>query len=136
MLSIMKVCCTTLLAFLFAGSFAFPAAAAAEAALQKFPDVVEVKVRASGADRFDFDATLSSPYDSPQRYADAFRVLGRDGQVFGERVLLHDHANEQPFTRDLYGVSIPGRVRVVVVQARDQKYGYGGKTVEIALPGR
>jgi hypothetical protein len=27
-------------------------------------------------------------------------------------------------------------VRVVVVQARDQKYGYGGKTVEVALPGR
>jgi hypothetical protein len=107
-----------------------------EAAQQKFPDVVAVKVRSSGTDRFDFDATISSPYDTPQRYADAFRVVSRDGQVFGERKLLHDHANEQPFTRDLYGVSIPRSVHTVVVQARDQKYGYGGKTVEVPLPGR
>lgn len=49
---------------------------------------------------------------------------------------LHDHAGEQPFTRDLYGVRIPRGVRAVTVQARDQKYGYGGKTVEVALPGR
>ncbi len=106
------------------------------AAEQKFPDVVGVTARASGADSFDFDATISSPYDSPRRYADAFRVMGRDGRVFGERRLWHDHASEQPFTRDLYGVSIPPGVGVVVVQARDQKYGYGGKTFELALPGR
>jgi hypothetical protein len=103
---------------------------------QKFPDVVAAKVRASGTDRFDFDVTISSPYDTPQRYADAFRVVGADGAVFGERVLLHDHAGEQPFTRDLYGVKIPAGVRSVIVEARDRKYGYGGKTVRVALPGR
>jgi hypothetical protein len=103
---------------------------------QRHPDVIDVKVRASGPNRFDFDVTVSSPYDTPQRYADAFRVADRQGRVFGERKLLHDHAGEQPFTRDLYGVSIQPSVRSVVVQARDQKYGYGGKTVEVALPGR
>ncbi len=103
---------------------------------QKYPDVVAVKIRPRGADVFDFDVTVSSPYDSPRRYADAFRVLGKDGQAYGERKLLHDHAGEQPFTRDLYGVKIPGGVRSVTVQARDQKYGYGGKAVETALPGR
>ncbi|MDP1683074.1 MAG: hypothetical protein Q8L39_15040 [Burkholderiales bacterium] len=103
---------------------------------QKYPNVVAVKVQSSGVDTFNFDATVSSPYDSAQRYADAFRVMGKDGQVFGERKLLHDHADEQPFTRDLYFVKIPRGVRVVVLQARDQKYGYGGKTVEVALPGR
>jgi len=56
--------------------------------------------------------------------------------VLGERILLHDHAGEQPFTRDLYGVRIPRGIRTVSVQARDQQYGYGGKTVEVALPGR
>jgi hypothetical protein len=104
--------------------------------LQKFPNVVAAKVRASGADTFDFDVTVSSRYDTPQRYADAFRVVGADGSVFGERVLLHDHAGEQPFTRDLYGVKIPPGIRSVVLQARDQRYGYGGKTVRVALPGR
>lgn len=103
---------------------------------QKFPDVVAAKVVPRDADRFDFDITVSSPYDTPQRYADAFRAEGKDGRVFGERKLLHDHAGEQPFTRDLHGVRIPPGVRVVVIQAKDQKHGYGGKTVEVALPGR
>lgn len=103
---------------------------------QRFPDVVAVKVRPAGADTFNFDVTISSPYDTPRRYADAFRVIGKDGTVFGERILLHDHASEQPFTRDLYGVTIPKGIRSITVQARDRKYGYGGKTVSIDLPGR
>ncbi|MBU1223529.1 MAG: hypothetical protein KKA22_03130 [Gammaproteobacteria bacterium] len=112
------------------------AAQAGDAASQRYPDVVAVKAQSRAADTFDFDVTVSSPYDTPQRYADAFRVVGKDGTVHGERRLLHDHAGEQPFTRDLYGVRIPRGVRAVTVQARDQKYGYGGKTVEVALPGR
>ena len=102
----------------------------------RYPDVLAVKVRAAGADSFDFDVTISSPYDTPQRYADAFRAMDKDGRVLGERVLLHDHADEQPFTRDLYRVAIPPGVRAVVIQGRDQKFGYGGKVVEVALPGR
>ena len=101
---------------------------------QTFPDVLAVKVRALGDGRFDFDATISSPYDSVQRYADAFRVMSLDGVVFGERKLWHDHASEQPFTRDLYGVTIKHGVKTVILQARDQKYGYGGKTVTVDLP--
>lgn len=109
---------------------------AGDAVMQKHPDVLAAKVRLSGADTFDFDVTVSSPYDTPQRYADAFRVMGKDGAVYGERILLHDHAGEQPFTRDLYGVRIPRAVTVVVIQARDQRFGYGGKTIEVVLPGR
>lgn len=112
------------------------AAELANTVVQKYPNVIAVKVHARGADTYDFDVTVSSPYDTPQRYADAFRVMGKDGRVYSERKLLHDHANEQPFTRDLYAVKIPRRVRVVVVQARDQTYGYGGKTAEVVLPGR
>jgi hypothetical protein len=103
---------------------------------QRFPDVVAAKVRASGSGQFDFDVTLSSPYDTPQRYADAFRVSTLDGKVLGERILLHDHQTEQPFTRDLYGVKITADVKKVRIQGRDQKHGYGGKTMEVSLPGR
>jgi hypothetical protein len=113
-----------------------PTAHAADVASQKHPDVLAAKVQPRGAGRFDFDVTVSSPYDTPQRYAGAFRVMHKDGTVFGERVLLHDHATEQPFTRDLQGVAVPAGVRSVVVQARDLKNGWGGKTVEVALPGR
>ena len=105
-------------------------------AMQKHPDVVAVQVRQRAADSFDFDVTVSSPYDTPRRYADAFRVTDAGGRVLGERILLHDHANEQPFTRDLHGVRIAPDVRTVNVQARDMRYGYGGKSVLVKLPGR
>lgn len=104
--------------------------------IQKHPDVVDVKVQTRGADRFDFDVTVSSPYDTPQRYADAFRAMSAEGVVYGERILFHDHAGEQPFTRDLYGVTIPAGIKSVIIQARDRKYGYGGNTLQVTLPGR
>jgi hypothetical protein len=103
---------------------------------QRFPDVVAVKVRPSGPDTFDFDVTVSSPYDTPRRYADGFRVKTLGGEVLGERKLLHDHQDEQPFTRDLYSVKIPRAVKKVVIEARDRKHGYGGRVAEVALPGR
>ena len=126
---------TTISALLLA-AFMATTATAADPSQQKYPDVVSAKVQPRGTDTFDFDITVSSPYDTPQRYADGFRVTGRDGTVFGERKLWHDHAGEQPFTRDLYGVKIPRGIRAVVIQARDQKHGYGGKTVDVPLPGR
>jgi hypothetical protein len=103
---------------------------------QRYPDVVTVKVKAMGSGAFDFDVTVSSPYDTPKRYADAFRVTTVDGKPLGERILFHDHQDEQPFTRDLYGVKIPTRIKTVLIQARDQKHGYGGKQIEVSLPGR
>jgi len=126
---------TTISAILLA-AFMATTSVAADTSQQKYPDVLNAKVQPRGADIFDFDVTVSSPYDTPQRYADGFRVAGRDGTVFGERKLWHDHASEQPFTRDLYGVKIPRGIRAVVIQARDQKHGYGGKTVDVPLPGR
>jgi len=103
---------------------------------QRFPDVVDVKTRARGGGVYDFDVTVSSPYDTPARYADGFRAVTESGQVLGERKLLHDHQGEQPFTRDLYGVKVSPPVTTVVIQARDQKYGYGGKAVRVRLPQR
>ena len=123
-----------LLAMVSAGCAAYAQSAAC--AEQRFPDVVAVKVRASAPNVFDFDVTVSSSYDTPERYADGFRVYTQSGEVFGERKLLHDHRDEQPFTRDLYSVKIPQAVKKVLVQARDQMHGYGGKVVEVTLPGR
>lgn len=129
--------CLRIAALLCAGMLATPGTAQSPRGREKrYPDVIAVKVQARGADTFDFDVTVSSPYDSAQRYADAFRVSGANGQVYGERMLLHDHAGEQPFTRDLYGVVIPFGVQKVRVQARDRRYGYGGAVVVVALPGR
>lgn len=98
-----------------------------------YPDVIGVEVR-QGTETLSFEATISSPYDTPDRYADAFRIVGDDGIVYGVRELVHDHANEQPFTRSLGGVEIPETVQSVTIEARDQVYGWGGETVEIDLP--
>lgn len=99
-----------------------------------YPDVVEVVVHEAADGSFTFDVTLSSPYDSPDRYADAWRVRSADGTVFAVRELLHDHAGEQPFTRSLRGVEIPSDVVSVVVEGRDLANGWGGGTATVALP--
>lgn len=105
-------------------------------AVQRFPDVIKVQVSASGDNRFSFSATLLSPYDTPERYADAFRIMTVNEATLGVRELLHDHASEQPFTRGISGVTIAPDITRVIIQGRDQQYGYGGKTVTVDLPGR
>ena len=99
---------------------------------QRFPDVIDAVATAADAG-WNFDVTVSSPYDTPERYADAWRVIGPDGIVFGVRELLHDHADEQPFTRSLRDVDIPPDVDLVVVEGRDSSNGWGGQTVDVAL---
>lgn len=98
-----------------------------------FPDVVNATAVLEDDGTWTFNATLSSPYDSPARYADAWRVVGPDGTEYGIRVLTHDHANEQPFTRSESGVMIPDDVTTVTIEGRDQVSGWGGATVELEL---
>jgi len=104
----------------------------ATGAEQRFPDVVAAVATQTDAG-WDFDVTVSSPYDTPERYADAWRVVGPDGAVLGVRELAHDHAGEQPFTRSLRGVQIPAGVDSVVIEGRDQANGWGGATVVVVL---
>ena len=99
---------------------------------QLFPDIVDVAVNAQ-VDTFQFDVTVSSPYDTPERYADAWRILGPDGTELGVRELTHDHASEQPFTRSLNGVVIPPDVNEVTVEGRDLVNGWGGTTLTVTI---
>jgi hypothetical protein len=110
-------------------------AGASQSSGQKFPDVIDVAISGESGS-YDFDVTVSSPYDSPERYADGWRVVAPDGTVLGERPLAHDHANEQPFTRSLTGVEIPADITEVTVEARDLVNDYGGATLTEALPDR
>lgn len=101
---------------------------------QRFPDVVAVDIQQVGEDVYDLSVTLSSPYDTPERYADGWRVLDPDGVTLGEHQLGHDHADEQPFTRVQTGLRIPGDVDKVTVEGRDQANGYGGGTIAVEVP--
>ncbi|MGE0875807.1 MAG: hypothetical protein AB7O31_14180 [Burkholderiales bacterium] len=107
--------------------FSLPAAA-------RDADVVDVKVSRGASGTFNFDVTVKSVDKGWDYYADAFEVLAPDGSLLGRRVLLHPHETEQPFTRDLHGVKIPPGVAKVTVRARHKPAGYGGKSMEVALP--
>lgn len=100
----------------------------------RFPDVLAVELRPVGEQTYDVVVTISSPYDTPQRYADGWRVLDEDGAVLGTHTLLHDHASEQPFTRTQRGVVIPGDIDEVTVEGRDQRNGFGGRTITVEVP--
>lgn len=100
----------------------------------RFPDVIAVELRPAGDEVFDVAVTMSSPYDSPERYADGWRVLDQQGDVLGTHTLLHDHANEQPFTRTQRGLHVPAGVTQVTVEGRDSANGFGGATVTVDVP--
>jgi hypothetical protein len=95
--------------------------------------VIGVDVAEESAGVFAFTVTISSPYDTPLRYADGWRIIGPDGTVFGEHTLAHDHAGEQPFTRTQSGVEIPVDVDEVTVEGRDLEHGYGGTPMTVTL---
>lgn len=98
----------------------------------KFPEVLAAKVSPSDREILRFHVTLSSPYDSPERYADAWRVLDGNGNELGIRVLGHDHASEQPFTRS-GTIEIPTGTYKVYVEGRDQANGWSGQRFEVEL---
>jgi hypothetical protein len=98
-----------------------------------FPDVTKVKATAGNDGTYTFDVTMTSPYDTPDRYADGWRILGPNNTVLGEMKLDHDHASEQPFTRTQVGVKIPDGVDSVMIEGHDLANGYGGKRVTVDL---
>ena len=99
-----------------------------------FPDVLDATLSPEGDGSYTVAVTLSSPYDSPERYADAWRVSDLEGNELGIRVLTHDHANEQPFTRSQSGIAIPEDVDTVLIEGRDQISGWGGASIEVPVP--
>lgn len=99
----------------------------------RFPSIRRVEAIRVRDGVYDFRVTVSSPYDSPERYADGWRVLSPDGAVLGEKRLGHGHADEQPFTRRQAGVRVPQGVQVVVIEGHDQRNGYGGRRATVRL---
>ena len=99
----------------------------------QFPEVLAVKVSRGPGDQWRFNVTLSSAYDTPQRYADAWRVLDDQDNELGVRILGHDHANEQPFTRS-GTFKIPQGTQKLFVEGRDQANGWSGQRFKVEMP--
>ncbi len=99
-------------------------------------DVVKVEVVPASGGTYSFHVTVAHDDTGWDHYADKWQVIGPDGALLGERVLLHPHVNEQPFTRSLSGVSIPDGVTAVTLRAGDSVHEFGGKEIEVNLPDR
>ncbi len=97
-------------------------------------DVIDVKVRKTGAQTFSFDVTVRHGDTGWKHYANKWDVVAPDGKVLGTRVLYHPHEDEQPFTRSLSGVRIPPDVTSVTVRAYDKVHDTGGVTKTVAVP--
>jgi len=97
-------------------------------------DVVKASAAKDGDNRYSFTVTVSHQDTGWDHYADKWDLLDPEGTVLGTRILHHPHVHEQPFTRGLSGVAIPGHIKAVTVRAHDSVHGYGGKTATVALP--
>lgn len=96
-------------------------------------DVLDATATKRG-DSWTFTVTVEHADTGWDHYADRWDVVAPDGTVLGSRTLLHPHVGEQPFTRSLSGVVIPGDVTQVVIRAHDKVHALGGKEFTLVLP--
>ena len=96
--------------------------------------IVDAQSRPDGDGSYRFDVTLRHADSGWDHYADKWEVIGTDGQLLGERILLHPHVNEQPFTRSLGKVPIPAGTRQVQIRAHDSVHGYAEREFTVELP--
>lgn len=108
------------------------ALALAGAALADPAVVVDARPSASG-ETWSFSVTLSHPETGWDDYADGWRVVLSDGTILGTRELLHPHADEQPFTRSLSGVTVPMGTERVFIETRTNVEGWGIERFEVVL---
>ncbi len=97
-------------------------------------NVTDVEVTQTGTDTFRFTVTIASEETGWDYYADAFEIVGPDGDVLATRTLHHPHVDEQPFTRSLTGVNIGPDIDEVTVRAHHHPEGYDGRTMTVTLP--
>jgi hypothetical protein len=97
-------------------------------------DITNVGVVKLTDGTYRFDVTLSHTDEGWDHYADRWDVVGPDNTVLGTRTLYHPHVDEQPFTRSLSGVKIPGGIKEVTIRAHDSVHEYGGTVFTVVLP--
>jgi len=83
---------------------------------------------------YSFHVTVRHDDSGWDHYSNKWDVRGPDGTVYGIRVLLHPHENEQPFTRSQSGIEIPADVKQVVIRAYDSVHGTTGIEIQVDVP--
>jgi len=108
----------------------------ANTALAGKADVEQVIVHANENGSWTFQVTVRHADEGWEHYADRWEILSEKGKILSTRILAHPHVNEQPFTRNLSGTTIPENTTSITIRAHDKVHGYGGKTVTLPWPPR
>ena len=100
-------------------------------------DVIAATARQAADGSWSFEVTMRCDDRGADYFCDRFEVLTPTARVVGVRRLLHDHTDEQPFTRDLQGVHVPdGFPRGVLIRGHHNIRGYDGAVLKLELPAR
>ncbi len=96
-------------------------------------EIVKVKAELTSAQKYNISVTLKHADEGWEHYTNAWRVYSPDGELIGERVLHHPHVKEQPFTRNLLGLSIPRELSEIIIVAVCSKTGESKKSYVLKL---
>jgi hypothetical protein len=110
----------------------FIAALSASTAMAGAVEITNVKVEKQKSGWL-FNVTLKHADAGWDHYADAWRVVTKDGKELGTRTLFHPHVDEQPFTRSLRDVKIPSDVSEVYVEAHDKVHGWSKQRFQVKI---
>ena len=97
-------------------------------------DVLSADIQRDADGTYTISVEVEHDDDGWDHYADAWDVLGPDGDILATRKLAHPHVNEQPFIRSKSGIAIPENIAEVTIRAHDLEHGYGGKTLTVTVP--
>ena len=87
----------------------------------------------SGGVRWSVNVTLKHGDTGWDHYADNWRVVDDEGNILGDRVLLHPHVDEQPFTRGLGDMKVPEGTTTVYIEAHDKVHGWTPSRLKVDL---
>jgi hypothetical protein len=99
----------------------------------EFAQVTNVEATQREDGSWCFDTSVRHNDQGWEHYADRWEVLDLEGNQLGYRTLGHPHDNEQPFTRSRCKINIPSEMTKVIVRAKCNKHGFGGKALVVDL---
>lgn len=98
-----------------------------------FAQVTKVIASKQNGNMWCFSVSVNHNDEGWDHYANAWEVLDLKANLLASRILFHPHEKEQPFTRSLCSVKIPSGISKVIIRARCNKHGFGGKVILLDL---
>mgnify|MGYP003386361510 CR=1 FL=1 len=98
-----------------------------------FAQVTQVLATQKSTDSWCFGTSVRHNDQGWAHYADGWEVIDLNGNKLGYRQLAHPHDNEQPFTRSQCDIKIPSEIYKVIVRAKCNKHGFGGRAMVVEL---